>query len=41
MDERLPEVYFPFAERARAERVAQAMNDLLRLQGAGPPIEGG
>lgn len=39
MDERLPEVYFPFAERAQAERVARAMNDLLALQGGGPPLE--
>lgn len=39
MDERLPEVYFPFTERAQAERVAAAMNDLLRLQGAGPSAD--
>jgi hypothetical protein len=35
-DRRLEEVYFPFATRAEAERVAAAMNDLLSLQGAGP-----
>ncbi len=34
MDERLPEVYFPFDDPAKAERVARAMNDLLALQGA-------
>lgn len=33
-DRRLAEVYFPFATRAEAARVAQAMNDLLALQGA-------
>ena len=39
-DRRLTEVYFPFATRAEAERVASAMNDLLALQGAGPAEAG-
>lgn len=34
VDQRIPAVFFPFETREQAERVAQAMNDLLELQGA-------
>ena len=34
IDERIAAVYFPFASQEQAERVAQAMNELLALQGA-------